>query len=868
MGRLIRMQRLGLTVLLACAAAGAVEVRVTLDQPVVYIGAAATLTVSVQGTQEATAPVFPAVDGLQIQPGNRMQQTSIVNGRRTVSVEHQFAVVAVREGVFTIPGPEVTAGGVRVQGNAVTLTVSRPPATDRFIVRQSFSKPACYVFEPITYSCTVLAALEIRETGLRIPFLLESSRQDAEETFRFGGTPAAREARPLVVYNQRFPFALGTAVVDGVSYTSYTFTVEVTPLKAGVFAFGPAGGDIASGEVQNYTRDFFGNVPVFKKYYAVSGEVGLEVREVPAAGRPALYTGAVGVFTMQAALSAASGNSAGQTPLKVYTTEPLTLALEVGGRGLVEKLPAPAVAAALPAGAFVVGDDMVAAYDAKRNIKTFTVTLRVLDASVKALPALEYPYFDVDKGAYGAACSQPVPLEAIATEQISSDRAQVFSAAAPGPGGQALRHEEGGLAGNYEGPELLVNRDYRRYFAPAGLAMAWGPLAAALGLWAVAGWSRRWLADPAAQRRRGALGRALARVGASARAEDPAAELAGAVRGYTADISGRTGEALTAGDVRGVFAERGVPAGEVQALEELLAACEAHRYGGTGAGDAGTAAARARAVLKTVDRYCRLLVIGAVCLWAGQAGALESDTLRQLEQSAAGACQRGLAALKGGDSAAAQREFRAALVDYRTIVDEGGIRSGPLYFNLGNCCYHLGGMGEAVYYYRMAMRYLPRDKTVQAHYALALRRCPDVVTPPAEDRLRAALLFWHYQTSVGGKVRFAALMGLAAALAIAAGVFLRRTTWFLAAAVAGMLFVGAYGAAVVQYAGYHLDPEGVITSEVTAYKTSALFAPSFETNLHPGLEFTGLAEQGHSLRIRLRDGRDCWIQRDAARMLE
>jgi tetratricopeptide (TPR) repeat protein len=62
--------------------------------------------------------------------------------------------------------------------------------------------------------------------------------------------------------------------------------------------------------------------------------------------------------------------------------------------------------------------------------------------------------------------------------------------------------------------------------------------------------------------------------------------------------------------------------------------------------------------------------------------------------------------------------YQEALAGYNSIL-ESGHESGPLYFNMGNCCYKLSDIGRAVLYYERAKRLLPGDEDIKTNLAMA-----------------------------------------------------------------------------------------------------------------------------------------------------
>jgi tetratricopeptide (TPR) repeat protein len=70
------------------------------------------------------------------------------------------------------------------------------------------------------------------------------------------------------------------------------------------------------------------------------------------------------------------------------------------------------------------------------------------------------------------------------------------------------------------------------------------------------------------------------------------------------------------------------------------------------------------------------------------------------------------ASYRRGDYAEAAREYEQLLAS--------GVRSGNVYFNLGNAYFKLGDNGKAILNYIRARRFLPRDPDVQANLAYAV----------------------------------------------------------------------------------------------------------------------------------------------------
>jgi len=71
------------------------------------------------------------------------------------------------------------------------------------------------------------------------------------------------------------------------------------------------------------------------------------------------------------------------------------------------------------------------------------------------------------------------------------------------------------------------------------------------------------------------------------------------------------------------------------------------------------------------------------------------------------------------NDAYARGNYDQALSDYTEILSSGRV-SGPLFYNIGNAYFKTGDLGRAVLNYERALRYIPRDRDLQANYRYVL----------------------------------------------------------------------------------------------------------------------------------------------------
>jgi len=88
-------------------------------------------------------------------------------------------------------------------------------------------------------------------------------------------------------------------------------------------------------------------------------------------------------------------------------------------------------------------------------------------------------------------------------------------------------------------------------------------------------------------------------------------------------------------------------------------------------------------------------------------------------------------------SAAEQYEnadYRGALINYQLV--EAEMVSSELYFNLGNCYYHLDSVAQSILYFEKAIKLNPRDRAARENLSLALSKIEDPIPAIEEFFLR------------------------------------------------------------------------------------------------------------------------------------
>lgn len=153
-------------------------------------------------------------------------------------------------------------------------------------------------------------------------------------------------------------------------------------------------------------------------------------------------------------------------------------------------------------------------------------------------------------------------------------------------------------------------------------------------------------------------------------------------------------------------------------------------------------------------------------VWLNEVAASNGDVDRLFAEAQAAFEQAD--ALPAADASAKTAAFRRAVGQYQGIVDQG-VRSGVVYYNLGNALVQAGEPGQAVAAYLMAKRYLPHDPYVEAN----LRSVVGSVTKPPTPMIEH-VFFWQNWIGYSQKFRVATVLCVLTILAATALLFGRR----------------------------------------------------------------------------------------------
>ena len=410
--------------LLATTSAFAAPANITaqLDRTDIALGDSVQLTISASGS--GNQPVSPpAVPGLEFVAVGQSSQYQSINGLATLTTSVTYQVNPQRAGKFTIPALSrgsqslvlyVQPGnrGGAVAGNDSGASSLPPPTTSGLsagethltqdgsaFARLLLPKRELYVGETVPVDIQV---------GLRPGLVaslngLPTLNGDAFTLNKLANQP---EQTQTVIGGKPYTVLTWHSVLAAVKPGEFSLTIE-TPLTVQMRTSPqrrprmPRGFFDDSAFDDPFFQSFFGGTTE-KQITVASDPDALKVHALPAKGRPADFSGAVGQFEVSSELSAA----------KSAAGDPLTLRLKVKGRGNFDRVKSPMLGELdgwktyPPTAKFEAADSV--GYSGEKD---FEQALIPMQPGRQTVPVLTFSYFNPEAHKYESKLTAPLSMD-------------------------------------------------------------------------------------------------------------------------------------------------------------------------------------------------------------------------------------------------------------------------------------------------------------------------------------------------------------------------------------------------------------------------------------------------------------------------
>jgi hypothetical protein len=587
--------RITFGVLLAVVAiARGADVDFSISGRETYVGLPIRIQVTIKNAEDHEPPELPEIDGadVRLEGPSTQSSTLIVNGKVERTSSHTYAIVITprRAGTLRVPSIVVSADGESRASTPTTISVRESENDGLLYLEIVGEKESVYVGEPIDVTLQVwLKPFSNRQVTLDESDMWRSCVDVRNSSWGpFADVIESGEVRVRTDTRRDDEGRLET-------YYVYLLRHRVWPERPGVFD----ASDITV--VVQYPINVRQNrFSIFAPEHSISaarpvsaqvGDVSIQVKAPPAEGRPAIYRGAVGKYSMEVTAA----------PTEVAVGDPITVNIAIRGTGRLELLqPPPLTEQPELTANFRVPDEKLAG-TIENGVKKFSQSIRAKHDSVAEIPPIRFAYFDPQAERYKVIESDPIPIRVKETSRMAVS--QVVESGAATGGRTELTLLDEGVWANYD--------DVSELLAGQSLVPGWGVWACTgagpavyLLCFALMRYSDRLRGDQGFARRRSARRTALSRVGQAAgdNGSDTAAAVSAALTGYVADRCNLPAGGVTRTDAIRQLRSRAVPAEVVDQVNALLSRCESAQYAGGGDGAADDLVTGAKKCIEQLER--------------------------------------------------------------------------------------------------------------------------------------------------------------------------------------------------------------------------------------------------------------------------
>jgi hypothetical protein len=423
----------------------------------VFLGQVFTVDVIVKAPERPEAPDLGTLADFNVTPLAAGSATSETN-----TFLYRYAFRATREGELVIPALSYLAQEETITTTPLDILARKPQSTDRMTLVNELSKSSVYLGEPVllkttwdsTYQFGALKAVDFHFPVLNDPRfqILELYDPEKEKQSQTTGLP---------VHGTRVLATRKSYKIEEVQHQSLSFSKILIPKKPGTLIIPPSTLLCAAEKEKDPTSrqgrrtafqypSYFDNTFFdqnltggdYARIYTEAPPVELEVRPLPTEGRPDLFNGMIGDYTI----------SVTAEPDAVRVGEPVTLTITVTSAGFMENIFfQPLRYQPLLINRFEIPAERSLPQRSGKS-KLYTQTIRPLSTAISNVPPLQLAFFSPSSNRYITVQSAPIPL------QVSSAEAVAAYGLEGTPYRSRLRRVEEGIRHNYENPDMLEPR--------------------------------------------------------------------------------------------------------------------------------------------------------------------------------------------------------------------------------------------------------------------------------------------------------------------------------------------------------------------------------------------------------------------------
>lgn len=359
------------------------------------LGQSIQLSLTFHNIRSIPAPELPEIKNFESRYLGRSTMMSMVNYKVSRSIVHNYTLIPLKAGKFSIPSLTVNWKGKSYTSKPIPIEVVKGPVTerrqapapyktpaelgDRIFLSMAAGKKSAYINEviPVTIKLYVNS---LRVEGIQLP-------RFAHEAFSGGQFEKPKQYQEAN---------------NGILYHVIEFKTLIYGIKQGEFTIGPAQlkcSILVKKARQRRSRSFFDFDDFFGGYQSYSmdlksEEIPITVLPFPEEGKPEHFNGAVGDFQF----------FAGADPRELKVGDPITLKMQIEGDGNLAAVNCPELK----------NTEGFKTYSPQtkqeNNTKTFEQIIMPITDTVREIPEIVFSFFAPQQREYKTVKRGPIPI--------------------------------------------------------------------------------------------------------------------------------------------------------------------------------------------------------------------------------------------------------------------------------------------------------------------------------------------------------------------------------------------------------------------------------------------------------------------------
>jgi hypothetical protein len=388
------LQLVLMSILASPANANYIELTAEVDNNKISMEDSIQLSLTIIGVVNSPEPQLPPLPNFRIRSLSTSSSTKIINGKRDVSITHNYQLTPLKTGTLIIKPAILELAGITYRSKPITISVSkgspRQKTTSLAYVEAFISNANPYVNEQVINTFRLYRRVEARNLDLRMSYEDRDFRKE--------------EMGDAKTYSR---------MINGIQYRIHELSTALYPIHSGNVEISPAVLELnlldRSGDAPRrnpfsgfFNNGIFGAQASWVHKTLRSQPIPIQVRPLPKKGKPDNFSNIVGNLTLAAII--------GKEELDVGDTTTLTVTVKGPGSVKDFSLSLPEMEEHFK----VYPDQPESQLSVRENTltgeKIFKFALVPLKAGNNTLPSITLPYFDPARKKYLIAKTTPIAL--------------------------------------------------------------------------------------------------------------------------------------------------------------------------------------------------------------------------------------------------------------------------------------------------------------------------------------------------------------------------------------------------------------------------------------------------------------------------